>query len=324
MTASATRRALLAGLGAGFAAPKAARAQIMRGKTIRIIVPFAAGGTSDVVARILADKLARLWDAAIVIENKPGAGGNIGAEQAARAAPDGATLLLTSPSLAANQFLYKSMRFDPQADFAPVCLLAVVPNILIVGNHVPAKSAAELIAYGKANPGKLTFSSGGVGTSIHLGGELFKMLTGVDMVHVAYRATSTALQDIMAGRVDLMFDNITNSLQHARAGSVRALGVTTPKRSAFAPELVPLAETVPGFDVNAWYGLFAPAKTPAELVEKISLDARAALADGEVRGRLETLAAEPMGTTPAEMGAHLRREIALWGGVIRQAGINPE
>ena len=295
-----------------------------QGRTIRIIVPFAAGGATDVIARIMGDKLSRLWSASIVIENRGGAGGNIGTDMAARAAPDGDTMLMVSVGMATNIYLYKKLSYDPVADFAPVSLVARVPNMLIAGADRPYRSVPELIAWGRANPGKLSFASSGVGTSIHLSGELFKKLTGVDMAHVPYRGSAPALQDILGGRVDLMFDNITASLPQARAGLVQALGVTTAQRSVSAPELPPIADTVPGFDVSSWFAFFAPAKTPPAIVERMSRDVRAALADPAVREKFAALAAEPVGSTPKELEDFFARERDTWGKLIREAGLSAE
>ncbi len=294
------------------------------GRTIRIVVPFAAGGATDVIARIMGERLSRLWSASVVVENRGGAGGNIGTDMAARAAPDGDTMLMVSVGMATNVYLYKKLSYDPVADFAPVSLVARVPNMLIAGADRPYRSVADLIKWGKANPGKLSFASSGVGTSIHLSGELFKKLTGVDMVHVPYRGSAPALQDILGGRVDLMFDNITASLPQARAGLVQALGVTTAQRSPSAPELAPIADTVPGFDVSSWFALFAPAKTPAAIVERMSRDARTALADPAVREKFAALAAEPVGSTPKELEDFFARERDTWGKIIREAGLSAE
>jgi tripartite-type tricarboxylate transporter receptor subunit TctC len=206
-------------------------------------------------------------------------------------------------------------------DLKPISLVAMVPNLLVVGKHVPVNSVAELIAYGKANPGKLTFASSGTGTSVHLSGELFKKLTGVDMVHVPYRGTAQATQDLIGGRVDLIFDNITQAVTHVRAGSIKALGITTARRSAAAPEFAPIAETVPGFDVSSWFALFAPARTPDAVVAKVQADTRTALAEATIKQRLDALVAEPVGSTPAELAAFLKSEMDKWGGLIRQLGL---
>ncbi len=320
------RRSFSAALAASLALPGMTRAQGAwpHGRNMRLIVPFAAGGATDIIARIVADKLGRMWECSIIVDNKGGAGGNIGTEAAARAEPNGETFLLVSVGLATNPYLYPKLGYDPVADFAPVSLVAMVPNMLVAGNHLPANSVAELIAYGKANPGKLTYASSGVGTSIHLSGELFKKLTGVEMTHVPYRGSAPAIQDIMGGRVDIMFDNITSSLAHARGGALKGLAITTAKRSHFAPELPPIADTVPGYDVSSWFALFAPAKTPQDMVTRMARDTKLALSDPLVKSRLDALAAESVGSTPAELAAFLAKESDTWGRLIKDQGIRAE
>ena len=320
------RRSFSAGLAASLALPAMARAQSAwpQGRNIKIVVPFAAGGATDIIARIMADKLGQMWNCSIVVDNKGGAGGNIGTEAAARAEPNGETFLLVSVGLATNPYLYPKLGYDPVGDFAPVSLVAMVPNMLIAGKHLPVTSTAELIAYGKANPGKLTYASSGVGTSIHLSGELFKKLTGVELTHVPYRGSAPAIQDIMGGRVDVMFDNITSSLAQVRGGTLNGLAITTAKRSPFAPELPPVAEAVPGYDVSSWFAFFAPNKTPPEMVARMAADTKIALTDPGVKSRLDALAAESVGSTPAELAAFLAKESETWGKLIRDQGIRAE
>ncbi|MDB5568952.1 MAG: hypothetical protein JWN93_135 [Hyphomicrobiales bacterium] len=318
-------------LGAAMLCGPAALAQSPwpEGRTIKIVVPFAAGGATDVIARIMGEKLSRMWTtpaaaASVVIENKGGAGGNIGTEQVARAEPNGDTILIVSVGLATNPYLYKKLSYDPAADFAPVSLVALVPNMLITGNDKPYKTVAELVAWGKANPGKLTYASSGVGTSIHLSGELFKKLSGVDMTHVPYRGSAPAVQDVMAGRVDVMFDNITSSLQQVRGGTLRGVAITTAKRSSFAPELPPVNDVVPGFDVSSWFAFFVPAKTPRAIVDRLARDTKTALEDAGVKEKFAALAAEAVGSTPEELGAFVKVENDRWGKLIRDAGISAE
>lgn len=317
------RRAVLAGLaGLGVMGPQAAMAQTWpQGQQLKMVVPFPPGGATDILGRLLSDRLGQMWGTNFVVENKPGAGGNIGTDQVAKAEPNGNSLLIVSVGLATNQYLYSKLTYDPVQDLKPISLVAMVPNLLVVGKHVPVNSVAELIAYGKANPGKLTFASSGTGTSVHLSGELFKKLTGVDMVHVPYRGTAQATQDLIGGRVDLIFDNITQAVTHVRAGSIKALGITTARRSAAAPEFAPIAETVPGFDVSSWFALFAPARTPDAVVAKVQADTRTALAEATIKQRLDALVAEPVGSTPAELAAFLKSEMDKWGGLIRQLGL---
>jgi tripartite-type tricarboxylate transporter receptor subunit TctC len=291
-------------------------------RVVRMICPFPAGGAVDVTARLISNRLSEIWGQQIIIENKPGAGGNIGAEAAAHAEPDGHTIFIVSIGHAVNKFLYPTLSYDPVADFAPVTLMMMQPNIMVVPNTSPAKSCAEFIAYAKSK--KLSYASSGNGTSIHLCGELFKKLTGVDMQHVPYRGSAPALNDVLPGRLDVMFDNITSSLPHIRNNALRGLAVTTKSRVTVAPELPPIADTVPGFDVSSWFSLFVPVKTPKEIVQKINRDAVAALAHGPTKERFEQLGSAIVGPTPEQMAAHLKSEMDKWGPVIREAGIKVE
>lgn len=323
MTTHIDRRSLLAGTGAFLAAPTAGFGQQPwpQGRVIKLVVPFPPAGATDVLGRLVADKLGQMWGTNIVIENRPGAGGNIGSDAVAKAEPNGDTLMIVSVGLATNQYLYPKLNYDPVKDFAPITMVAMVPNLLVVSNQLPVKSVAELIAYAKANPGKLTYASSGVGTSVHLSGELFQKLTGTKMVHVPYRGTAQAAQDLMTGRIDLIFDNIPQALPHVRAGTIRALGITTAKRSPAAPEFPPIAETVPGFDVSSWFALFAPAKTPPAIIAKVQADTKAAIADPAVKAKMDLLAAEPAGWSQAEMASFLQSEMKKWGDLIREVGI---
>lgn len=319
------RRTLLGAMAATVAAPARLAAQGWpSGRTIRLIVPFPPGGATDVLGRLMADRLGQAWGGNVVVENKAGAGGNIGTDQAAKAEPNGDTLLIVSVGLATNQYLYSKLSYDPVNDLTPITMIAMVPNILAVGNHLPVTSVKELIDYGRANPGKRTYASSGVGTSIHLSGELFQKLAGVKMVHVPYRGSSQATQDLIGGRVDLMFDNAPQILPHIRAGSVRGLAITTARRSPSAPEYAPVADTLPGFDVSSWFALFAPARTPPAVIARVQADAKAALADAGVREKLAVLAAEPVGNTPAELGAFLKSEMDKWGQLIKDIGVRIE
>ncbi len=294
-------------------------------KPVRIIVPFAAGGATDITARLLANRLQEVWGQSVVVENKPGAGGNIGAEAAAKSDPDGSTIFIVGPGQATNKFLYPSLNYDPVADFAPVSLLILQPNIMCVPNSSPAKSVKEFIEMCNANAGKVTYASSGNGTSLHLGGELFKRLAKVQMTHIPYRGSGPAMNDLIPGRVDAIFDNAPSILPHVKANSVRALAVTTAKRIPAAPELPTIAEAgVPGFDVSSWFAFFLPVKTPQEIVTKLNADTRAALAHDSVRPRLLELGAEPAGSTPAELAAHLKSEMDKWGPVIEGAKIRIE
>ena len=289
---------------------------------VRIIVPFVPGGATDVIARVMGNRLSEAWGQQVVVENRSGAGANIGAQAAALSDPDGYTLYITSVPHATNRFLYSSLSYDPVADFAPVTLICTQSNIMVVPNSSPAKSAREFIAYAKANPGKISYGSGGIGTSVHLSGELFKRMAGIEMTHVPYRGAAPALQDVIAGRLDVIFDNITASLPHVKAGAARGLAVTAAKRVPAAADLPTIAEAgVSGFDVSTWFALFVPAKTPRAIISRINEDAVATLAHPMVKGRLEQFGATLVGSTPEELGAFLKAEIDKWGPVIREAKI---
>jgi tripartite-type tricarboxylate transporter receptor subunit TctC len=289
---------------------------------VRLIVPFPPGGGTDAIARVVAGKLSDMWGQQMVVENRGGGGANIGMEAVARADPDGYTMLLTSMPLTVNRFLYPSLGYDPVADFAAVSLLCDYPNIMAVPITSPAHSVTDFIANAKANPGKVAFASSGHGTSVHLSGELFKRMAGIEMLHVPYRGGGPALNDLIPGRVDVMFNNIGSVLPLIQGGKLRGLAVTTAKRSPAIPQLPPIAEAgVPGFDVSSWYGFFAPAKTPPEIVSKMHADTVAALADPTTKSRLEQLGVVVVGSTPAELAAYLKSEMDKWGPVIKEAGI---
>ncbi len=314
----------LAGAAGLLGAAPAAQAQSTWPKsgTIKMIVPFPPAGATDIIGRIVAERLGQLWGNQIVIENKGGAGGNIGTDQAAKSAPDGNTILIVSVGMATNPYLFKALPYDPIRDFEPVSLLAMVPNIMITPPDHPAKTVAEFIALAKANPGKMTFGSSGIGTSVHLSGELFQKLTGTKMVHLPYKGTAEAKNDLMAGRIDCIFDNITAALPQVRGGTVKTLGITTAKRSSLAPDLVPINETVPGFDVSSWFALFVPAKTPREIIARMNADAKAVLAEPAVAEKLGKLGAEIVGSTAAELGAFLKAESDKWGSLIKEVGVS--
>jgi tripartite-type tricarboxylate transporter receptor subunit TctC len=306
------RRALVAGaLSLPLAAPAFAQTPPWpAGRTIRLVVPFPPAGATDNIGRIVAQRLA------IVVENRGGAGGNIGTTQVAQAPADGNTMLIVSVGMATNQFLYPRLDYRPVEDFQPVSLVAMVPNVLVVGRHVQASTVAELLAFSRANPGRLTYGSSGIGTSVHL--------TDTRMEHVPYRGTAQATTDLVGGRIDMIFDNISQALPHIRAGTVKALGITTSRRSPFAPELAPVSDTVPGFDVTSWFAFFVRRGTDAAIVSRMVADTQAALRDATVRERLGALAAEPVGSTPDELAAFLARETTTWGRVIREANIRAE
>jgi tripartite-type tricarboxylate transporter receptor subunit TctC len=299
-----------------------ARAQPWPSRFVKLVCPIAAGGTIDGTARIVAAKLSEIWGQQVVVENKTGAAGNIAAEAVARADPDGYTVYIATFGHAANTFLYPSINYDPIADFAPVSLIGLYPNIMVLPNSSPAHSVGEFIAYAKANKGKLTYASAGHGSSLHLAGELFQRMAGIEMKHVPYRGAAPAFNDLIPGRVDVMFNLVPSGLPLARAGKVRALAVATEQRIAAAPELPTIAESgVPGFEVSSWSGLFAPAKTPPEIVRKISTDTIAALADPAFKEKLETLGVVVIGSTPEGLAKFLKSEMDKWGPLIRDVGI---
>ena len=326
-----TRRRFAGLLAASTLAPslagRAAFAQTLPGQNwpsrfVRLIVPFAPGGATDVIARVIGGRLSEVWGQQVVIENRAGAGANIGAQAVAGADPDGYTLYITSVPHAVNRFLYPSLNYDPVADFAPVTLICMQPNVMVVPNSSPARSVMEFVAYAKANPYKISYGSGGIGTSVHLCGELFKRMTGIEMTHVPYRGAAPALQDVIAGRLDVIFDNVTASLPQVKAGTARGLAVTTGKRVPAVPELPTIAEAgVPGFDVSSWFAFFVPAKTPDPIVEKLNKDIVTALAHPPVRERLEQLGAAPVGSTREALADHLKSEMDKWGPLIREAKI---
>jgi tripartite-type tricarboxylate transporter receptor subunit TctC len=299
-----------------------AQAQPYPAKAIRFVVPYPAGGPLDTVARLLGQKVAESTKQPVIVDNKPGAGGNIGADAVAKAPPDGYTILMGAVAThAINPTLYASIPYDPIRDFAPVTQVASTPNVLVVHPSIPASSVKEFIAYARANPGKLNFGSGSTGSAGHLAGELFKTMAGIDMTHVPYKGAAPAMQDLIGGQIQLMFDNLASSLAQVRAGKVKALAVTTAKRSALAPELPTIAESgLPGFDINTWFGIFVPAATPREIVERLRAEFTRALAGPDVRERMLNLGAEPVGSTPEEFGAYIRSEAAKYARVIKASG----
>jgi tripartite-type tricarboxylate transporter receptor subunit TctC len=294
-------------------------------KPIRMVVGFPPGGQQDTVARLLGQKFAEALGKPVLVENIPGAAGNIGADRVAKAAPDGYTLgLLFIGQLVINPSLYK-VAFDPVKDFAPVSQLTGLPNMLTVHNAVPAKSVKELVALAKAQPGVLTFTSGGSGTTAHLSGELLKTTAGLDIRHIAYKGATAAIPDLMGGRVTMMFSPIGIVLPLVREGKLRALAVTSLKRSSAAPEFPTIAESgYPGFEVANWYGLLAPARTPAAIVGKLHLETVKVLALPDVRAKLADLGSETIGNSPDEFAAVIKSEIPKWAKLIKESGIKPD
>ncbi|MGZ8356039.1 MAG: Bug family tripartite tricarboxylate transporter substrate binding protein [Telluria sp.] len=301
-----------------------ARAQ-SAGKPMHIVVTFTPGGAPDILARLIGDRLAAAWNISVAVDNKPGAGGNIGADAVAKAVPDGSTIVVgTVGTHAINGALYAKMPYDMVKDFTPVTLLATTPNMLVVHNDVPAKTLAELIAIGKRE-GKMTFASSGSGTSIHVSGELFKTMTKIDMTHVPYKGRASAIPDLLGGRVTMMFDNMPSSLPLVKEGKLRALGVTSLKRSPAAPEIPTIAEQgLPGFEAVSWFALFAPAGTPRPFVDKLQVEVRKILAQPEVAKKLADIGLEAVGSTPDELAAYQRAEIAKWAKVVKDSGAKVE
>lgn len=311
---------LVAGL--GVLATATGQAQTYPTRAITLIVPFPAGGTTDILGRFVGQALSAAWNQPVVVENRGGAGGNIGAAAVAKAAPDGYTLLVgTVGTHAINASLYTKMPYDALKDFAPVTQIASVPNMLVVTPSLPVGSVTELIAYAKANPGKLNMASSGNGTSIHLSGELFKVMTGVDMVHVPYKGSAPALNDLMGGQVQLMFDNMPSALPQVKGGTLKALAVTTATRSPAMPDLPTVAEAgVPGFEASSWFGVFAPAGTPKEIVAKLQTEIARILKSPEMTERLAQQGAVAVGNTPDEFGAYVQSELVKWAGVVKASG----
>jgi tripartite-type tricarboxylate transporter receptor subunit TctC len=289
---------------------------------VKLVVPFTPGGGIDGIGRILGARLAEMWGQQVVIENKPGAGGNIASEFVARSAPDGYTIYITAAGLAVNRYLFASINYDPLADFAPVTLICLFPNMLVVPNSSQLHSVSDLLALAKMNPGKVTFASPGHGSSPHMSGELFKYLARVDLTHVPYRGASPAYTDVIAGRVDCRFAVMASALPLVQSGQLRALGVTTGARVAAAPQVPTIAEAgVPGYDTSSWFAFFVPAKTPPEIIRKMHADTVAALAEPQVRAKLDALGVVVVGSTPEQLGTHLKAEMERWAPVIKAANI---
>ena len=285
-------------------------------------MPFTPGGGIDSIGRIIGARLSEIWGQQVVIENKPGAGGNIASEFVARSAPDGYTMYITAAGLAVNRYLFATINYDPLADFAPVTLICLFPNVLVVPNSSSLRSVGDLISQAKREPGKLTFASPGHGSSPHMSGELFKSMAKVNLTHVPYRGASPAYTDVIAGRVDCTFAVMASGLPLICSGQLRALGVTTAKRVAAAPEIPTIAESgVPGYDMSSWFAFFVPAKTPTEIIRKMHADTVAVLAEPQVRAKLDALGVVVVGSTPEELGAHLKAEMERWAPVIKAANI---
>jgi tripartite-type tricarboxylate transporter receptor subunit TctC len=291
---------------------------------IKILVGAPAGGTTDTMARTLATVLGTQLGRTVVVENKPGAGGNLAADAVAKAAPDGNTLLMSFTSHAINASLYPSLPFDPVKDFTPLTMVSTSPSILVAHPKLPANNAAELVKLAKAKPGHLNFAIGALGSSLHMAGDAFKMQAGVFIVNIPYRGTAPAVQDVLAGQVDLMFAAVGNVQSHIRAGKLKALGVTSAKRLAAFPDVPAIGESLPGYESSAWFGLFAPGRMNPEVAKKLADAARAAVQSPEVKRRIENEGATPVGNSPEEFARFVDSEIVRWRKVVQYAGAKPE
>ena len=295
-------------------------------KTIRLIVPYTPGGTADLLARTVGQKMAESFGQQVIIDNRPGAGGNLGADLAAKAAPDGYTLLMgTVATHAINPHLYPNLPYDAAKDFAPIILLATLPNLLVVNPSLAATNVKQLIALAKEKPGELAYASAGNGTSQHLSGELFKKMTGVDMIHIPYKGSAPAVTDLVGGQVQLMFDNIASSLPQVRAGKLRALAVTGPRRSPVLPDLPTVSEAgLPGFSITSWFALFAPAGTPAKILLRLNKEAAKAIVLQELRQQWLGQGIEPAGGTAEQLAVFRRIDAAQWEKIVRESGARVE
>jgi tripartite-type tricarboxylate transporter receptor subunit TctC len=315
---------LAAGAAALPAVSRIAWAQSYPLRPVRVIVGFAAGGTTDVLARMIGQWLSERLGQPFLIENRPGAGTNIATEAVVKSAPDGYTLLMVSPPNTINATLYEKLNFNFLRDIAAVAAIARVPNVMEVNPAVPAKTVAEFIAYAKANPGKLSFASAGVGSSQHLSGEMFKMMAGVDMVHVPYRGGAPALTDLIGGQVQLMFDNVSSSIEHIRAGKLRPLAVSTATRSDALPDIPTVGDVLPGFEASAVNGVGVPRETPSDIIALLNRHINAALADPAIKGRLAKLGSTVLPGSPADYGMLLANETEKWAKVVKFSGAKPD
>ena len=301
-------------------------AQEWPNKPIRWIVPFPPGGAMDVMARALAEKSSKSLGQAVVIENKPGAGGNIGADFVARSDADGYTMMITSIGMATNKYLYPKLSYDPVKDFSPVSLIAIVPNVLVTNATQPnVKTVSDVIANAKAQPGKLTYASAGNGSSIHLAGEVFTSMAKIDMQHIPYKGSNPAVTDLLGGQVNYMFDSITSAKPHIDSGKLRPIGITTSKRSKALPNVPTIAESgLPGYEVTPWFAVFVPAATPKPIVNKLNAALLDALKSPEIKAKFDGIGAEPLGTSPDELASYLNKEIERWGKVISTNNIKSD
>jgi len=322
----ALRLLSLAVLGAALTPPAPAQTpDAWPSKPIRFILPFPPGGPTDILGRIVADRLTANLGQPVVIENRGGAGGNVGAEAAAKSAPDGYTILLVSNPLAISPSLYTKLNYDPQKDFAPISLLATVPNVMVTNPSVPAQTLQEFIALAKSKPGAMNFGSGGAGTSNHAAGELFNIVAGVKLVHVPYKGVNLAMNDVLAGQIHLVVIGVPAAGPHIKAGRLRALAVIAPQRLRALPDVPTVAEAgLPNFEVTTWYGVLAPAGTPKAIVGRLNAELGRIMHSPELKDRLAAMATEPATGTPEEFADFIKRETAKWGEVVRQAGLKAD
>ena len=306
-------------------AAAAAQAQTWPSKPVRYVVPFPPAGATDITARIIADKISGPLGQSVVVENRPGAAGNVGSEFAAKSAPDGYTMLQVTVAQSISATLYAKLNYDLEKDLAPAAMVALVPNVMIVNPSLPAKSVVEFIALAKAKPGKINFASSGSGTSIHMSAEMFKMLTGVDIVHIPYKGSGPALADLLGGQVDVMFDNLTSSIGHIRGGKLRALAVTTVTRYPELPDVPTMQEAgVAGYEATAWFGIMVPKGTPRNIIMRINSEVNKALAQADVKEKLAQQGALARSWTPEEFGSFIHNEVVKWAKVVKASGAKVE
>ncbi|HYS90592.1 MAG TPA: tripartite tricarboxylate transporter substrate binding protein [Bradyrhizobium sp.] len=315
---------LAAGATAFAAVSRIAQAQTYPTRLVRVIVPYPPGGPNDILARLMGQWLSERLGQPFVIDNRPGAGSNIGTEAVVKASPDGYTLLVVGTNSAINATLYEKLNFNFIRDIAPIATIIRQPQVMLVNPSFPAKTVPEFIAYAKANPGKINMASAGNGTGPHVAGELFKMMTGVDMIHVPYRGGGPALTDLLAGRVQVMFLGPVGSIEYIRAGKLRALAVTTATRSDALPDIPTVGEFVPGYESSSWFGVGAPKNTPAEIVERLNKEINAALADPKMKARFADMGATVFASSPADFGGLMAEETEKWAKVVKFAGIKPD
>lgn len=308
----------------GLLLPVATNADEFPNKPIRLLVGASAGGTTDTLARAIGAEMAQIFGQSVVVENRPGAGGNIAAEVVAHSVPDGTTLLVSYTSHTINATLYPNLPFDPVNDFTAITMIATVPSLLVGNPHVPANTLAELIAYAKANPNKLTIAIGGLGSSLHMAGDLFKVRAGVSILNVPYKGTAPALADVVGGHVDLMFISVVTGTAQVRAGTLRAFGTTSLQRLPSLPGVPPIADLVPGFESNAWFGLFGPAKLPPAVTAALYGAAAKALHQPQFVDRLNKEGATPVGDTPDHFATFVRADVQRWAPIVKQSGAVPE